>query len=162
MELDTIKALALLPQVVAIKECNGKLEQTTRLLRHCHLKVLCGDDPSLFDFLSIGGHGAISAAANLRPDLFVHLARLIRAGETSTALMLFNQMLPMIRLLFCEPNPAPLKAALSLIGYVQDELRLPMTPMTRTGKQFLARELEKFLEIRQPELSPALHFDLQH
>jgi len=158
IEFETVKALSQYgqhEQILAIKECNGKLEQTARLIKQTKLQVLCGDDVSLFDFLSIGGHGAISAAAHLRPDLFSYLRHLIIAGETSAAVLLFNQMLPMIRLLFCEPNPAPIKAALSLLGYLQEECRLPMTPMSKVGKQFLARELEVFMAIKKPEITPA-------
>lgn len=157
IEFETAKALSQYGQhgqILAIKECNGKLEQAARLIQQTKMQVLCGEDVSLIDFLSIGAHGAISVAAHLRPDLFFHLQQLINSRQSAAAMLQFKQMLPMIRLLNCEPNPAPIKAALSLQGYIQEDCRLPMAAMSKIGKQFLARELEVFMAIKKTEITP--------
>jgi 4-hydroxy-tetrahydrodipicolinate synthase len=127
LELASARLLAERPQFAAIKEAGGNLQQMTNLVQHTPLAMLCGDDALLFAALCGGGHGAISAAAHIRPDLFVQLYDLVRAEQLNQARSLFQKLLPLIRLLFSEPNPAPLKAALAMQGLLRDELRLPMT-----------------------------------
>ena len=95
----------------------------------------------------MGGHGAMSAAAQVRPDLYAQLYHLVRQGRHGAAGALFKTMLPVIRLLFAEPNPAPVKAALAMQGKVRDELRLPMTPMSAAGQHKLAEALEPLMEL---------------
>lgn len=147
IEPATVIALARQPNIVAIKECGGSLAQTTELIHHSDLKILCGDDAMLFSTLCLGAHGAISAAAHIRPDLFVRLFELVRAGQIERARALFKQLLPVIQLLFSEPNPGPVKAALALQGHILDELRLPMTPMSAVGRVKLARALDELMAL---------------
>jgi 4-hydroxy-tetrahydrodipicolinate synthase len=142
LELAAARRLAERPQFAAIKEAGGSLRQMTDLVQHTPLAMLCGDDALLFSSLCIGGYGAISASAHIRPDLFVRLYELARAQRIDEARDLFRKLLPMIRLLFSEPNPAPLKAALAMQGLMRDELRLPMTPATGECKARLAAALE--------------------
>ncbi|WP_395826622.1 4-hydroxy-tetrahydrodipicolinate synthase [Collimonas sp.] len=147
IDVSTAIALQRCANVVAIKECGGNLTQTTALINRTGLRILCGDDAMLFSTLCLGGHGAVSAAAHIRPDLFVHLNDLIRDGKIAPARSLFKQILPLIQVLFSEPNPAPLKAALTMQGLLQNELRLPMTLMSASGMIKLARTLEKTMAI---------------
>lgn len=142
LELATARRLAERPQFAAIKEAGGSLRQMADLVEHTPLSMLCGDDALLFSALCSGGHGAISASAHIRPDLYVRLYELVRAQRLDEARDMFALMLPMIRLLFSEPNPAPLKAALSMQGLMRDELRLPMTPATGECRSRLAAALE--------------------
>jgi 4-hydroxy-tetrahydrodipicolinate synthase len=128
LELATARALAARPQFAAIKEAGGNLQHLHDLIQQTPLQVLCGDDALLMATLCAGGHGAISAAAHIRPDLFVQLYELVRGQKLERARLLFARLLPVIRLLFSEPNPAPVKAALAMQGLLRDELRLPMTP----------------------------------
>jgi 4-hydroxy-tetrahydrodipicolinate synthase len=142
LELATARRLAARPQFAAIKEAGGSLRQLTDLVRQTPLAVLCGDDALLFSALCNGGHGAISAAAHIRPDLYVRLYELVRAERLAEARDLFGKLLPMMQLLFSEPNPAPLKAALSMQGLMRDELRLPMTPAGTECRGRMAAALE--------------------
>ncbi|MFZ6723227.1 4-hydroxy-tetrahydrodipicolinate synthase [Undibacterium sp. Ji49W] len=147
IDLGTCISLQRHGNIVAIKESAGLATQLSGLINCTGLKVLCGDDALLFDALGLGGHGAISAAAHVRPDLFVALYELMRAARYAEAKLLFEQLLPLIRLLFSEPNPAPVKAALALQGYIHDELRLPMTPMSLAGKTKLADVLDSLTQV---------------
>jgi 4-hydroxy-tetrahydrodipicolinate synthase len=147
LELATVQKLALRPQFVAIKEAGGNLQQMSDLVAQAPLAMLCGDDALLFAALCAGGHGAISAAAHLRPDLFVQLYDLIQAQQLMQARALFQLLLPMIRLLFTESNPAPLKAALAMRGLLREELRLPMTPVSDELRQRLAVALGGLMDI---------------
>jgi 4-hydroxy-tetrahydrodipicolinate synthase len=147
MDLATIAALAARPQFAAIKEAGGNLAQMTDLIMHTPLDVLCGDDSLLFAALCAGGHGAISAAAHVRPDLYVQLFDLVRAEKLGDARTLFMRLLPMIRLLFAEPNPAPLKAVLAMQGLIREELRLPMTPVGKACRGQLADALDDLMAL---------------
>jgi 4-hydroxy-tetrahydrodipicolinate synthase len=147
IEPQTAALLARDSHFVAIKEAGGKLQQLGELLLDTRLDVLCGDDALLLASLSMGGHGAMSAAAQVRPDLYAQLYHLVRQGRHGAASALFKTMLPVIRLLFAEPNPAPVKAALAMQGKVRNELRLPMTPMSAAGQAALAAALEPLMEL---------------
>ncbi|MFZ6741784.1 4-hydroxy-tetrahydrodipicolinate synthase [Undibacterium sp. JH2W] len=150
IDLSTVIALEKQKNIVAIKESSGNLTQMMGLVNCSHLKVLCGDDAMLLDTLSMGGQGAISAAAHVRPDLFVQLYELMRTEHLPEAQALFAEIQPLIRLLFSESNPAPVKAALAMQGLIQEELRLPMTAMSLAGKIKLAHELERLAALPLP------------
>ena len=147
IEPRTAALLARDSHFVAIKEAGGKLQQLGELLLDTRLDVLCGDDALLLASLSMGGHGAMSAAAQVRPDLYAQLYHLIKQGRHGAAGALFKTMLPVIRLLFAEPNPAPVKATLAMQGKVRGALRLPMTPMSSAGQDALAAALEPLMEL---------------
>ncbi|MFC5473152.1 4-hydroxy-tetrahydrodipicolinate synthase [Paraherbaspirillum soli] len=147
IEPATMRALAADPHFVAVKESGGSVSQLTALINQTPLKVLSGDDSLLLTTLCLGGHGAISAAAHIRPDLYVQMFDLVRAGQLAHARAIFNALLPLIELLFSEPNPGPVKTALAIQGKIHEELRLPMTPMSSAGKEKMARALEQLAAI---------------
>jgi 4-hydroxy-tetrahydrodipicolinate synthase len=141
LELATARRLAERPQFAAIKEAGSSLQRLAELAAHTPLAVLCGDDVLLFAALCGGAHGAISASAHIRTDLYVQLYDLLRAQRLAEARTLAAALLPMMQLLFSEPNPAPLKAALSMQGLLREELRLPMVPVTQACRERLAAAL---------------------
>lgn len=147
IEQATFMALAQDSRFVAVKQCGGNQAQLMDLISESGLKVLCGDDTAIFTTLCLGGHGAISAAAHVRPDLYVRLYDLVGAGDLAEARALFYALLPLIRLLFSEPNPGPVKAALARQGRIRDELRLPMTPMSGPGRDRLACVLDQVMAL---------------
>lgn len=143
IELDTLRRLAEHPQFTAIKESGGgHIEATADLLLHTPLAVLSGDDSMILVTACLGGHGAIAAAAHVRPDLFLRVLRHVAHGELQAARELFGQLRPLIQALFSEPNPGPLKAALALQGRLRDGLRLPMTPASAACRARLHPLLE--------------------
>jgi len=150
IDLATAIALSANAQFVGIKESSGNLAQLAELIGKTPYKVLSGDDAQILTTLSFGGHGAISAAAHIRPDLYVHLYNLVRTGQMEQTRAVFVQLLPMIKLLFSEPNPAPVKAVLAMQGRVHEELRLPMTPVTKTCRLQLEAALGKVMSIPAP------------
>ena len=147
LELSTVLTLAVNPQFVAIKKCGGHSLQVAELINQTSLNVLSGDDASLFTTLCLGGQGTISAAAHIRPDLFIQVFQLVQGGQIEQARTVFNALLPLIKLLFSEPNPSPVKAALALQGHIQEELWLPMLPMTTEGKNKLRVVLDQVMNI---------------
>jgi len=148
IEVETIQALAANHQFVAIKESGGgNLEQLTRLINDTPLHVLSGEDNCIFITGCLGGHGAISAAAHIRPDLYKRMLHAIQVGDLATARQINHALRPLIKHLFSEPNPAPLKAALAMQGLLRNELRLPMTAVTSICRHKLEMLLAEVMAI---------------
>jgi len=141
LELETVRAIARHERVAAIKDCGGDAGLTMDLIGDARLSVLAGDDADIFTTLCLGGAGAIAASAHIRPDLFVELARLVGAGHLDQARRLFYRLLPLIRLLFDEPNPGPVKQALAMMGRMRADVRAPMTAASDATSARLKREL---------------------
>lgn len=146
MEFDTIDTIARHPRVMAIKDCGGDAGLTMRLIAETKLQVMAGEDQQLLSTLALGGSGAILASAHIRPDLFVRIVTAVKAGELALARALFYRLLPMIRLLFQEPNPAPLKSALADMGWIEEELRSPMQPASLALKALIVQEMRRLAE----------------
>lgn len=136
--LDTLLALAAHPNIRAIKDCAGAIDTTLALIRDGRLQVLAGNDIEMFATLCAGGHGAIAASAHLRPGAFVALHRALADGRLHEARAAWHALVPLIGALSAEPNPAPVKAALAQLGWVDDVLRAPMTHATAALRERLA------------------------
>ncbi len=143
IELDTMREVAQHERIAAVKDCGGNQAVTMQLIADGALDVLAGEDLQTLSTLCLGGSGAILASAHIRPDLFVRLAQHIRDGELREAQQIFYRLLPMIQLLFEEPNPAPVKTALTMMGLMHDELRAPMQKTSSQLKERLAHELTR-------------------
>lgn len=143
IELDTMRTIARHERVAAIKDCSGNQAMTMQLIADARLAVLAGEDQQILSTLCLGGTGAITASAHIRPDLFVCMAQLVQSGELDAARKIFYRLLPLIQLLFEEPNPAPLKAALAMMGLMNDELRAPMETASAPMKERLADQLKQ-------------------
>ncbi|ROL69410.1 4-hydroxy-tetrahydrodipicolinate synthase [Pseudomonas chlororaphis] len=124
--ISTLLNIVRHPRIVAIKDCGGNLDNTLALLASGDVDVLCGEDQQVFNALCLGATGAIAASAQVSPALFVRLQHQVEAQQLSAARATFFELLPLIRHLFSEPNPAVVKSALALQGLIGDELRAPM------------------------------------
>ncbi|MFJ1301121.1 dihydrodipicolinate synthase family protein [Pseudomonadota bacterium AL_CKDN230030165-1A_HGKHYDSX7] len=151
LTVESVEALAQLPEITAIKECDPTALAVLQGRRP--LPVLCGEDLSLLDHLLAGGRGAIPACAHVLPERYVALFELVRTGAIAQARECFEALRPLIRLLYNEPNPVGIKKALALQGLVCDELRAPLM----TGSAELAERLRRTLQglQREPRLRPA-------
>jgi 4-hydroxy-tetrahydrodipicolinate synthase len=147
IELATLQSLARNPRFVAIKECGGDINQLIDVITETSLAVLAGDDALILPTLCLGGCGAISASAHIRPDLFVALYNRLKSGDLVGAREIYRLLLPLIRALFSEPNPGPVKAALARDGWVEDELRLPMTSISAQCRSRLAQIMDALDEV---------------
>jgi len=139
MGIDTMEALACNRQFAAVKECDPAMLDT--LVRRNAISTLCGEDDAFVDHALRGGLGAIPVVAHLYPARMVEVMRLAHAGHADAARTLFDPLRPLIRLLFEEPSPAPVKRVLAMQGRIADELRMPMTPASSA----LAARLERAL-----------------
>lgn len=151
-QLDTATLLALAehPNIAAVKDCGGSVNKTLALIAHGGMAVLAGEDLQGLGTLCLGGTGMIAAAAHVRPDLFVAMHRAVRAQQLGQAQRLFLALAPVIRLLFAEPNPAPLKALLASQGRLRNEMRAPMLP----AAEALTRRLQAELDVLDRAFAP--------
>lgn len=128
IDLDTILALASHANIVGIKDCGGSLDKTQRLIADGRLQVLAGEDGQIFHNLCLGGAGAITAAAQVKPDAFMAMYRALRHARLDEGRVWQHKLMPLIRALFAEPNPAVIKAVLQEQGLCAAALRPPMLP----------------------------------
>ncbi|MDY0078181.1 MAG: 4-hydroxy-tetrahydrodipicolinate synthase [Bacteroidales bacterium] len=137
MTAKTCLELAKHPNIVAVKEASGDLQQVMEILRDKpdNFTVLSGDDALTMPLIALGADGVISVAANAYTRDFSEMVRLQRAGETAKARALHYKMLEMTNLLFEDGNPAGVKALLNLMDLCEDVLRLPLVSMRADLKE---------------------------
>lgn len=126
MELETLRRLADIPAVCAIKDCGGDARKTQALIADRRLSVLSGEDHLIFSTIAQGGAGAIASSAHLHPGLFVEMYRALNAGEIERARAIHHSLASMIEALFAESNPVPLKSVLELLGRGHGGVRKPL------------------------------------
>ncbi len=132
--------LAKISNIVGIKEASGSLDQITRILeltKDEDFAVLSGDDGLTLPILSIGGKGVISVVANIAPKLVVSMVDAFRNGDMERARELHMGLAPIIRAMFLETNPIPVKKAVELIGLPAGNLRLPLAPISPDNEKKL-------------------------
>jgi 4-hydroxy-tetrahydrodipicolinate synthase len=131
IEAKTALELAKIPHVVAIKEASGNLTQVTDILRDRpdHYAVLSGDDELTLAMMALGADGVISVVSNATPKAMAQLCELAAKGDYAGARRCHFKLLPWMRAAFVESNPVPLKAAMSMLGKMENRLRLPLVPL---------------------------------
>ncbi len=142
----TLKILSKIPNIVAVKEASGNIEQITEIIRICgdDMPVYSGDDGLTYSILALGGIGVISVASNVVPKQMHNLCETYFAGDINKSRDIQLALLPLIKSLFIEVNPIPAKTALAHLGKMSSTLRLPLTQMSDENKQKLFAELKKF------------------
>lgn len=147
--LDTLKVLFQHPNVAGIKEASGQYSFWTGLAevaREAKKVVLAGDDDAFAVIQSLGGRGIISACANLVPGAFVRLYNAMEEGNWDKAFKLQQALVPLVRALFSETSPAPLKYAFSRKGAMSNRLRLPLVPVSTVTEALVEKALIAFEE----------------
>lgn len=141
----TYLKLAEHPNIAAIKEANGNISAIveTRALVGDKLDIYSGNDDEIVPILSMGGLGVISVLSNLLPKETSQICHKFFAGDVAGAAKMQCQYLPLIRALFSEVNPIPVKAAMAAMGFCEDYLRLPLTPMEESHRQVLLAEMRR-------------------
>ncbi|MFL2916120.1 MAG: 4-hydroxy-tetrahydrodipicolinate synthase [Nitrospinia bacterium] len=126
----TVARLSSVNNIVGIKEASGSLVQVSEIIDSCgpEFEVISGEDSLTWPILAIGGKGVISVTANLVPDKFAKLVDAARTGDVETAKALHYELLKLNDIMFIETNPIPVKAALALMGRIQNEFRAPLCP----------------------------------
>jgi len=143
LQPETIARLAEIANIVALKDATADMARAIETLRLVgdRLTLLSGDDATVLPFLACGGKGVISVASNLVPRSMKALVEAARAGRIDEARRWQLRLMPLLRALFARSNPIPVKAACAMLGWMEDELRLPLLPLDPEPRARLAEAL---------------------
>lgn len=146
IEPETIARLAELDNIVAVKEASGNLSQMSQIVKLCgdKLTLISGDDALILPILAIGGKGVISVVANIVPKETIRLIREFENGNLAEARKIHYKLFPLIKAMFIETNPAPVKQSMELIGVIDGEVRLPLCRMKPENIKKLEKALKDF------------------
>lgn len=140
--VETIARLAKHPNVVAVKEAGGSVDRVSHIMNACDITVLSGDDSLTLPMMAVGGRGVISVASNVAPGLVSEMVHCALAGDWPRARSLHGQLFPLFRDLFLETNPIPVKAAMAMLELIEEEYRLPLSPMSPQNRDALRQTLQ--------------------
>ena len=141
----TVAKLAEHPNIVGLKEAAGNMAQMVEIMHLCgdKIDVYSGEDALTVPMMAMGGAGTISVVSNIVPKKAVAMTDACLAGDYATAAKMQCDLLPLINALFSEVNPIPAKAAVSAMGFGEEHLRLPLTPMEDSTRAVLFEEMRK-------------------
>ncbi|MEA2700848.1 MAG: 4-hydroxy-tetrahydrodipicolinate synthase [Myxococcales bacterium] len=142
---DTIARLCDLPAVVGVKEATGSALRAAQILAKVgdRMAILSGDDATAFPLYALGAKGCISVVSNVAPREMSAMWDAAAAGDWKKARELHYKLLPLSEDLFVEPNPVPVKAALSMMGRIADELRPPLYPLSAANREKVRSALQR-------------------
>ena len=143
----TARLAADRPNIVAIKEAGGSVERVNQLFQAlpADFAILSGDDPLTLPFMACGAVGLVSVASNLVPEVLVKLVQTCLDGDFTGALAQQKQWYPLFRgLMSLDVNPVPIKTAVALQGHCEEELRLPLAPLSEVAKSQLVGLMKEF------------------
>lgn len=143
---ETFAKLSLHPRIVAVKEASGNISQVaqTRALCGDNLSFYSGNDDQIVPILSLGGKGVISVLSNVMPQETHDMCQLFFDGKIAESAQKQLDYFPLIKALFCEVNPIPVKVALRLMGFNVGPLRMPLCEMEDANFELLKSTLQKF------------------
>ena len=141
---ETVASLDKFPNIVAIKEASGSLEQVSQIISQCDITVLSGEDSLTFPIMALGGKGVVSVVANILPGPVAEMVSSFLEKDVEGARKLHYELYQMSRILFVETNPIPVKAALAMMGKIREEYRLPLCQMSDENRSRLERILKDY------------------
>ena len=138
---ETVVRLAKIKNIVGTKEASGSLQAISKIIDNCgkDFTVLSGDDPLLWPILAIGGKGVISVTANILPAKVAALCKAAAIGDIAEARSLHYELMDINDSLFIDTNPIPVKAALHLMGKIENELRGPLIKLSKDTLEILKK-----------------------
>ena len=146
IEPETLARLSEIKNVAGVKEATGSVDQAIDVIRLCgdRLAVYSGEDSLTFSLMALGGKGVISTVANIAPKEMSQLTEACSKGNWERGREFQFKLMPLIRAVFLETNPIPIKTALSLMGKCTGELRLPLTPMSEGALKKMRQAMTDF------------------
>ncbi len=143
---DVLARLAEIPNIVGVKEAAGSIKQMSDIIGLCDpgFDVLSGDDAFTLPLLALGGKGVVSVISNIAPADMANMVKAFEAGDLAKARQLHYKMIPLIDCLFIETNPVPVKAALSMMGLIEYEMRLPLCKLTQNSYDKLKKAMTDY------------------
>lgn len=145
MEPETIIRLGEIPNIVAVKESTGSMDQSSQILAKSDLTILSGDDSLTLPLMALGGSGVVSVVGNIVPKDVKSLISAFKAGNMAEAQKWHYRLFPLCRdLLGLATNPIPIKTAMEILGRDSGELRLPLTPLDESQRESLVKTLSTY------------------
>lgn len=146
IEPETFEKLALIKNIIGVKEASGSLEQMARIRKICpkEFLLISGDDALTLPVMAIGGVGIISVVANIIPRDVADMCASFEQGKIKKAEELHYRMLPLVKSMFIETNPIPVKTAMGLMKMCDPEMRLPLCDMMPENKEKLVKALKEY------------------
>lgn len=145
IEPETIIRMAQIPNIVAVKESTGSMDQASHILSTCDLAVLSGDDSLTLPLMALGGKGVVSVVGNIVPGDVKKMLNAFNAGDLELARECHFKLFTLCRnLLGLATNPIPIKAAMQLLGRDNGEVRLPMTQLDSESMKVLKKTLKDY------------------
>lgn len=143
---ETVARLARIPNIVGLKDATGDLKQAsyTRKMVPDDFVILSGEDALVYPLMAVGCQGVISVVSNVVPREMAAMCRLFLEGDFGGARDLHQRLLPLCDALFVQTNPIPVKGALTMMGRIQNELRLPLVPLSEDASSRVKKALEDF------------------
>jgi 4-hydroxy-tetrahydrodipicolinate synthase len=142
---ETVLRLTKIPNIAGIKEASGLLDQASEILKNAPATfgVYSGEDSLTFPLYALGAHGVISVTSNVAPKEMAEQYAAFQKGDLKTARDIHYKLFDLHKVLFVETNPIPVKAALHLMGFLEEEYRLPLVPMSPQNREKLKDVLQK-------------------
>jgi 4-hydroxy-tetrahydrodipicolinate synthase len=146
IEPETLARLSEIKNIAGVKEATGSVDQAIDVIRLCNPRfaVFSGEDSLTFSLMALGGKGVISTVANIVPREMSDVTEACLKGDWEKGRALQLKLIPLIRAVFIETNPIPIKTALSLMGKCRGDLRLPLTPMSEGNLKKLRQAMVDF------------------
>ncbi len=144
--VDTVKRLVReCKNILGIKEAGGNPDRVSQLRAALgpRFEILSGDDSLTLPFMAVGAQGVISVASNVIPKQIAQMVNAFAQGQLKAALKIHNTYYPLFKNLFIESNPIPVKAALAMMGQIEEEYRLPLVPMSAKNRAALKTTLKR-------------------
>lgn len=146
LEAETTLRLAEIPNIVAIKEASGRYAQISEIIRRKpdDFSVLSGNDDETLSLMATGAEGVISVASNLAPEKMNLLVEALMRDDMQTARQLHYELMPLFKNCFVESNPIPAKAGMSILGLMDNSLRLPLVPASPSTYSLMEQTLKNY------------------
>ena len=155
IEAKTMLRLAEIPNIVAVKEASGNLGQIMDIIRDApsEFRVLSGDDALALAIVAVGGDGVVSVVSNETPGMMSAMIDAALQGQVEKAREIHYKLLPLMNVNFIESNPIPAKAALAMMGLIEENYRLPLVRIAPANREKVAKAVEE-LGLLQPAGKP--------
>ena len=142
---ETVARLSSISNIIGIKEATGQKLRLQQILKDCHgqMDVYSGDDLTAAEWLLAGAKGVISVTANVAPTLMAKICDAAADGDHATCMQLHEQLMPLYKLMFVESNPIPAKWALSSMGLMSSEIRMPLTLLSEEHHEALLNSMKE-------------------
>ena len=141
----TLRLAEEIPNVIAVKEASSNYKQISEIIRNKPegFTVLSGNDDETLSLMATGADGIVSVASNIAPREMVQLAEALQKDDMVTARALHHKLMPLFKACFVEPNPIPGKYAMSCLGLMANELRLPLVPASAKTEELMDKTLKE-------------------